>query len=119
PGIEQMLAQLNDLGIRYAVLTNRGHTRAERLLRRAGLSHIPIVSRERTGFQKQSGGLHTAAAELLGLPVHELVSVGDTKQDSIGAVQVRMLPFGAAWATGTGPPYSIPLSEPGTLIGFL
>lgn len=116
-GVSALVEGLQELGFKLAVLTNREHVRAQRLLDRAGLPPLPVFARDRLGVQKMSGDLHKAAATALGLSMTETVSVGDTRQDSIAAINAGVLPLGAKWG-GATPPYALGLGSPKTFLAY-
>ena len=117
-GLPRLLIDLEELGIAIAVLTNRSHSRAERILQEIGISGTPLFSRESTGQQKMSGGLHRAATSHLGLNLTDVVAVGDTRQDSIAAINAKVFPLGATWGGGD-PPFALKVPSPHALLVLL
>lgn len=116
-GVREMVEGLQELGFQLAVLTNREHVRAERLLDKADLPSLPVFAKDRLGVEKMSGKLHTAAVEAMGLSLTQTVSVGDTRQDSIAAINAGVLPLGAKWGGGT-PPYAMGFGSPKVFLAY-
>ena len=101
PGIAELLEKLNQQGHRLFVATSKPEDMANKVLDHFGLSHhfelICGATRDRSRFKKED-----VIAYLLAQAegVDEIVMVGDTIFDVLGAKEHGIPPIGVAWGYG-------------------
>jgi HAD superfamily hydrolase (TIGR01509 family) len=96
PGAKNLLAWLNETGVRWAIATSgRIETAAVNL---AALGVDPqrtvVVTRDQVKFAKPDPDLFLAAAERLGEPIETAIVVGDSIWDMLAATRCRALGVG-------------------------
>jgi HAD superfamily hydrolase (TIGR01509 family) len=96
PGAKNLLAWLNETGVRWAIATSgRMETAAVNL---AALGVDPqktvVVTRDQVKFAKPDPDLFLAAAERLGEPIETAIVVGDSIWDMLAATRCRALGVG-------------------------
>jgi HAD superfamily hydrolase (TIGR01549 family) len=79
-GARQLLALLDELGLRTALVTNNREHNTRWLLERFGLSFDVVLTRD-SGLWKPSGAPLVAAAERLGVTAQRCLMVGDSSLD--------------------------------------
>ncbi len=116
PGARQMLSGLDQLGIRYALLTNGWSPLQEEKARLIGFRGSVFVS-ERIGARKPSRAAFDLLARQLGVPVAALWYVGDDPvADCAGA---RAAGANAIWFDWEGRGYGPELPPPNYVIHAL
>ena len=75
-GVLEFLGHVNDMGISTAVLTRNSRETTERTLKRWGLSFSQIVTRDDAPPKPDPTG-NRLIAERWGLPVHQIIVIGD------------------------------------------
>jgi HAD superfamily hydrolase (TIGR01549 family) len=116
PEAQDMLAELDALGIRYAILTNGWSPLQEEKARLIGFRGSVFVS-ERIGCRKPSRGAFDVLANHFELPLERVWYVGDDPDaDSAGA---RALGMTAVWFDWEQREYPATLARPDYTIGAL
>jgi phosphoglycolate phosphatase len=99
PGIPELLDALTDLGIRMAVLSNKGQRPAELMISRLlPRWHFDVVEGERPGVPLKPdpvGALQIARR--MKMEPGEFLYLGDSATDMRTAVAANMCPVGALW----------------------
>src|SRR5882672_3921085 len=95
PGARDLLAYLTKIGTPWAIATSARIESARPTLERLGVpSQVPIITRDQVEYAKPDPDLFLAAAERLGVPIHESVVVGDSVWDLLAARRARALGVG-------------------------
>ena len=95
PGARDLLAYLTDIGAPWAIATSARIESARPTLEQLGVpSNVPIITRDQVQHAKPDPDLFLAAAERLGVPIHESVVVGDSVWDLLAARRARALGVG-------------------------
>jgi HAD superfamily hydrolase (TIGR01509 family) len=95
PGARDLLAYLTEIGAPWAIATSARIESARPTLERLGVpSNVPIITRDQVQHAKPDPDLFLAAAERLGVPIHESVVVGDSVWDLLAARRARALGVG-------------------------
>jgi HAD superfamily hydrolase (TIGR01509 family) len=95
PGARDLLAYLTKTRTPWAIATSARIESARPTLERLGVpSDVPIITRDQVEHAKPDPDLFLAAAERLGLPIHESVVVGDSVWDLLAARRARALGIG-------------------------
>jgi HAD superfamily hydrolase (TIGR01509 family) len=95
PGARELLAALDDEGIRWAIATSGRMDSARPALDLLGLRPDAIViTRDQVRHAKPDPDLFLAAAERLGANIHESIVIGDSVWDLLAAQRARALGVG-------------------------
>lgn len=95
PGARDLLAYLTKTRTPWAIATSARIESARPTLERLGVpSDVPIITRDQVEHAKPDPDLFLAAAERLGVPIHESVVVGDSVWDLLAARRARALGVG-------------------------
>jgi HAD superfamily hydrolase (TIGR01549 family) len=95
PGARDLLVYLTKIGTPWAIATSARIESARPTLERLGVpSQVPIITRDQVEYAKPDPDLFLAAAERLGVPIHESVVVGDSVWDLLAARRARALGVG-------------------------
>jgi HAD superfamily hydrolase (TIGR01549 family) len=96
PGARELLAHLNDVGLRWAIATSGRMETARPALESLGVDfdRIPIVTRDEVKYAKPDPDLFLAAAAKLQVPIETTVVVGDSIWDMLAARRARALGVG-------------------------
>jgi HAD superfamily hydrolase (TIGR01509 family) len=95
PGARELLAQLCDAGVPWAIATSGRIESAGPTLEALGVpSGVPVVTRDQVGHAKPDPDLFLAAAERLGVDIGDSVVVGDSVWDLLAARRARALGVG-------------------------
>src|SRR5215211_3881806 len=95
PGARDLLAYLTKTGTPWAIATSARIESARPTLERLGVpKEVPIITRDQVAYAKPDPDLFLAAAERLGVPIHESVVVGDSVWDLLAARRARALGVG-------------------------
>src|SRR5262245_32026448 len=95
PGARELLAYLTKTGTPWAIATSARIESARPTLERLGIpANVPIVTRDQVEYAKPDPDLFLAAADRLGVPIHESVVVGDSVWDLLAARRARALGVG-------------------------
>ena len=95
PGARDLLAYLTKTRTPWAIATSARIESARPTLERLGVpSDVPIITRDQVEHAKPDPDLFLAAAERLGMPIHESVVVGDSVWDLLVARRARALGVG-------------------------
>ena len=95
PGARDLLAYLTKTGVPWAIATSARIESARPTLERLGVpADVPIITRDQVEHAKPDPDLFLAAAERLGVPIHESVVVGDSVWDLLAARRARALGVG-------------------------
>jgi HAD superfamily hydrolase (TIGR01509 family) len=96
PGACELLAQLSEAGIPWAIATSGRMETAAVNLAALGVNpdKIPVVTRDQVKYAKPDPDLFLAAAARLGAPIERAVVVGDSIWDMLAATRCRALGVG-------------------------
>ena len=95
PGARELLSYLTMSGVPWAVATSGRMESASLSLQLLGINHdFPIVTRDLVQHAKPDPDLFLAAAEKLGVSIHDSVVVGDSIWDLLAARRARALGVG-------------------------
>ena len=95
PGARDLLAYLTKTRTPWAIATSARIESARPTLERLGVpSDVPIITRDQVEHAKPDPDLFLAAAERLGMPIHESVVVGDSVWDLLAARRAAALGVG-------------------------
>ncbi len=95
PGARDLLAYLTKTGTPWAIATSARIESARPTLERLDVpSDVPIITRDEVAHAKPDPDLFLAAAERLGVPIHESVVIGDSVWDLLAARRARALGVG-------------------------
>jgi phosphoglycolate phosphatase len=98
PGIPEILAQLNQAGIKTAVLSNKAHEFTELMTRELLPFHFEAIRGAMPGVAvKPDPEPARLVLEQLNLEPEEVIYVGDTSVDMETAVSSGCFPAGALW----------------------
>jgi HAD superfamily hydrolase (TIGR01509 family) len=86
PGARELLASLDERGIRWAIATSGRSVTARPALEMLGLPETtPMVTRDQVAWAKPDPDLFLAAADLLGVDVTRTMIIGDSTWDMLAA----------------------------------
>jgi len=103
PGAVELLSSLSKAKVPYAIATSGLLEGARPSLKALEIdSRIPVVTRDQVRHAKPDPDLFLAAAERLGISIHDSVVVGDSVWDLLAARRARALGVGLA-SGGYGP----------------
>jgi HAD superfamily hydrolase (TIGR01549 family) len=95
PGAVELLAHLADLGVPHAIATSGRMQSARRSLEMLGVrSDLVIITRDMVRYAKPDPDLFLAAADKLGVSIHDSVVVGDSVWDLLAAQRARAIGVG-------------------------
>lgn len=95
PGARDLLAYLTKSGVPWAIATSSRIESARPTLDKLGIGpDVPIITRDQVEHAKPDPDLFLAAAERLGVSIHESVVVGDSVWDLLAARRARALGVG-------------------------
>ncbi len=95
PGARELLAYLTKAKVPWAIAASARIESARPTLERLGIGpDVPIITRDQVEYAKPDPDLFLAAAERLGVPIHESVVVGDSVWDLLAARRARALGVG-------------------------
>ena len=95
PGAEQLLAHLSKTGVPYAIATSGRFPSAGLALKSLNVPpEVPVVTRDQVRHAKPDPDLFLAAAERLGVSIHDSIVVGDSVWDLLAAQRARALGVG-------------------------
>ena len=96
PGARELLSQLSQMGIPWAIATSGRMETAAVNLAALGVDpdKTPVVTRDQVKYAKPDPDLFLAAAARLGAPIDRAVVVGDSIWDMLAATRCRALGVG-------------------------
>ncbi len=95
PGARDLLRTLAQAGVPHAIATSGRMETARSALDKLGLGpDIPVITRDLVRFAKPDPDLFLAAAERLGVSIHNSIVVGDSVWDLLAARRARALSIG-------------------------
>lgn len=95
PGARDLLAYLTKAEVPWAIATSARIESARPTLEALGVpAAVPIITRDQVEHAKPDPDLFLAAAERLGVPIHESVVIGDSVWDLLAARRARALGVG-------------------------
>jgi phosphoglycolate phosphatase len=103
PGMAEIIAELDALGSRVAIVTTKNETYARRIA-----AHLPYGARIAHVYATDSNTKHSAKAEMIAqaladfaVPANEAVMIGDRHFDIDGARANHVRGIGVAWGFGS------------------
>lgn len=95
PGARELLATLTDEGVRWAIATSGRLESARPSLDVLGVrSDAVVITRDQVHHAKPDPDLFLAAAEALGVDIHQSIVIGDSVWDLLAAQRARALGVG-------------------------
>jgi HAD superfamily hydrolase (TIGR01549 family) len=95
PGANELLAFLRKNGVPHAIATSGLRESASRSLKMLGVpDDMVIITRDMVKYAKPDPDLFLAAAEKLGVDIHDSIVVGDSVWDLLAARRARALGVG-------------------------
>jgi HAD superfamily hydrolase (TIGR01509 family) len=95
PGARELLNRLSEAGVPYAIATSGRLETARTALEMLGVGpDFPVITRDLVRYAKPDPDLFLAAADRLGVPIHNCVVVGDSVWDLLAAQRARALSVG-------------------------
>jgi HAD superfamily hydrolase (TIGR01509 family) len=96
PGARELLSQLSEAGVPWAIATSGRMETAAVNLAALGVDpdQTPVVTRDQVKYAKPDPDLFLAAAKRLGTPIETAVVVGDSIWDMLAATRCRALGVG-------------------------
>lgn len=95
PGARELLTYLTEAGVPWTIATSGRMETARPALDMLGVSpDIPVVTRDLVEYAKPDPDLFLAAADRLGVSIHDSVVVGDSVWDLLAARRARALGLG-------------------------
>jgi len=95
PGAEQLLSYLSQTQVPYAIATSGRPESAAPALKALNVpAAIPVVTRDQVRHAKPDPDLFLAAADRLGVSIHDAIVVGDSIWDLLAAQRARALGVG-------------------------
>ena len=95
PGAKELLSQLTNSGVPWAIATSGRLESAQSSLRLLDVpDNVPIITRDQVRHAKPDPDLFLAAAERLGIDISNSVVVGDSIWDLLAARRARALGIG-------------------------
>lgn len=95
PGARQLLEFLKDADVPHAIATSGRLESARPALEILGVDpKMPIITRDQVRYAKPDPDLFLAAAERLGVSIHDSIVVGDSVWDLLAARRARALGVG-------------------------
>jgi len=95
PGAVDLLAHLAKAGVPHGIATSGRIESARLALKALGVaSDLPVITRDQVRYAKPDPDLFLAAADRLGVSIHESIVVGDSVWDLLAARRARALGVG-------------------------
>jgi HAD superfamily hydrolase (TIGR01509 family) len=95
PGAKELLSFLKKAGVPHAIATSGRIESARPALEILGIDpEMPVITRDQVRYAKPDPDLFLAAADRLGVSIHESVVVGDSVWDLLAARRARALGVG-------------------------
>ena len=95
PGAKELLGFLKKAGVPHAIATSGRIESARPALEILGVDpEMPVITRDQVRYAKPDPDLFLAAAERLGVSIHDSVVVGDSVWDLLAARRARALGVG-------------------------
>ena len=95
PGAIDLLAYLTKTGVRHAIATSGRIESASPALRSLAVPEdLPVITRDQVRYAKPDPNLFLAAADRLGVSIHDSIVVGDSVWDLLAARRARALGIG-------------------------
>ena len=95
PGARELLEALAKLGVPHAIATSGRMESAQPALDLLGIGRdFPVITRDKVRYAKPDPDLFLAAAERLGVSIHNSIVVGDSVWDLLAAQRARALGVG-------------------------
>ena len=95
PGARELLRQLSEIGVPYAIATSGRRDDAEPVLRKLEVRpEIPVITRHEVQRAKPDPDLFLAAAQRLNVPITHAMVVGDSVWDLLAARRAGCLGVG-------------------------
>jgi HAD superfamily hydrolase (TIGR01509 family) len=95
PGAKELLRFLKNAGVPHAIATSGRIESARPALEILGVDpEMPVITRDQVRYAKPDPDLFLAAAERLGVSIHDSVVVGDSVWDLLAARRARALGVG-------------------------
>jgi HAD superfamily hydrolase (TIGR01549 family) len=95
PGARELLDALAGAGVPHAIATSGRMDTARTILDLLGVRpDLPVITRDLVRYAKPDPDLFLAAADRLGVSIHNCVVVGDSVWDLLAAQRARALPVG-------------------------
>lgn len=95
PGARELLQYLTDTKTPWAIATSARIDSARPTLDKLGVPpQVPIITRDQVEYAKPDPDLFLAAAEKLGVSIHDSIVVGDSVWDLLAARRARALGIG-------------------------
>lgn len=95
PGARELLQVLAELKVPHAIATSGRMETARHGLEMLGVgTDFPVITRDLVRYAKPDPDLFLAAADRLGVPIHNCVVVGDSVWDLLAAQRARALGVG-------------------------
>lgn len=94
PGARELLLQLTQLDIPWAIATSGGRATAEPVIRLLDVKPAVVVTHDEVPFAKPDPHLFLAAAHRLGVDIQQSIVVGDSVWDMLAAQRARALGVG-------------------------
>ena len=95
PGAVELLAFLHASGVPHAIATSGRRESAARSLAMLGVrDDLAVITRDQVRYAKPDPDLFLAAAEKLGVSIHDSVVVGDSVWDLLAAQRARAIGVG-------------------------
>ena len=95
PGAKELLNVLAQAGVPHAIATSGRMDTARTVLELLGVRpELPVITRDLVRYAKPNPDLFLAAADRLGVSIHNCVVIGDSVWDLLAAQRARALPVG-------------------------
>ncbi len=95
PGAKELLDVLAGASVPHAIATSGRLDTARSVLEMLGVGpDLPVITRDLVRYAKPNPDLFLAAADRLGVSIHDCVVVGDSVWDLLAAQRARALPVG-------------------------
>lgn len=95
PGAVDLLAYLAKVGVPHGIATSGRMGSAGSALKALGVSpDLPVITRDQVRYAKPDPDLFLAAADRLGVSIHDSIVVGDSVWDLLAARRARALGVG-------------------------
>ncbi|MBS1855247.1 MAG: HAD family phosphatase [Acidobacteria bacterium] len=95
PGASEILAYLRENGVPHAIATSGRRESAARSLAMLGVpDDLVVITRDQVRYAKPDPDLFLAAADALGVSIHDSVVVGDSVWDLLAAQRARAIGVG-------------------------
>ena len=95
PGAVELLAYLHENGVPHAIATSGRRESAGRSLAMLGVrDDLVVITRDQVRYAKPDPDLFLAAADKLGVSIHDSIVVGDSVWDLLAAQRARAIGVG-------------------------